>query len=192
MFKRLLDNSRLLFALLLASMGILVGIVAIVVDYRLTCTPTPTTSTAFLDVYDQGMAYYSKGETREFFVIYQWRLEKAETCYELAIEKYNEAITIDPEHSMGYWARGSAYVMVGQYEQALSDFEHILEIEPRDQRVRWQIATVYEKSGEMDTAVTKYEEALQFMEQSAYWTTLHPDWLAERQSYLEDLKKREG
>lgn len=185
-----MDNRKLLFAFLLTLSTIVMGLVALNVDRRLTCIPAPTTSTVFLDVHDEGMAYYAKGEAREFFVLYKRPLDKAQTCYELAIEKYNQAIMIDPEHRMGYSARGSAYMMLHEYDKALADFEKILELAYDDERVRWRIASVYEKQGDMATALVKYEEALLFMEQSSYWNALQPDLLAERKAYVEELKQR--
>jgi len=49
---------------------------------------------------------------------------------ERAIEDYDEAIRLDPQHIEGYTNRGLAYHILGQYQQAIEDYEEAIRREP--------------------------------------------------------------
>jgi tetratricopeptide (TPR) repeat protein len=49
-------------------------------------------------------------------------------AYELAVEEFNEALSIDPDFEDAYYMRGMCCVETGDTEQAVSDMETVLEL----------------------------------------------------------------
>jgi tetratricopeptide (TPR) repeat protein len=45
-----------------------------------------------------------------------------------AIEKYDQALKVDPNYANAYYGRGVAYEDLGQVEQAIADFERFIEL----------------------------------------------------------------
>ena len=52
--------------------------------------------------------------------------------YSEAIQKYNEALELNPRYASAYNNRGSAYQDIKQYEQAIADYTKAIELEPND------------------------------------------------------------
>jgi tetratricopeptide (TPR) repeat protein len=52
--------------------------------------------------------------------------------WELAIEKYNEALRYCPNYRDAYVARGAAYANLNQYHKAMTEFKMALKIDPTD------------------------------------------------------------
>jgi tetratricopeptide (TPR) repeat protein len=51
-------------------------------------------------------------------------------AYDLALADYDQAISIDPVYTHGYFNRGSTYLEAGRLEFAIADFTRALEIDP--------------------------------------------------------------
>lgn len=187
--KLILKSNIRLFLLVTILSGITLLLYGI--DRALTCDPSQATTgtpKTYLQAFDKGMKYSSKGQAREFLYLYLWKPNKAKQCYELAIRNYTQALAIEPEQRGVLLARAAAYTDAGQYNRAIDDFLKVLEINSQDQHARLGIALAYEKSGQLDMAILKYEEAVQFMESSEYWIQLHPDSIEKYRAKLEDLK----
>ena len=50
--------------------------------------------------------------------------------YEKAIEKYDEAIQLDPEYASTYGNRGHSYHALGQYQRAIQDYDEAIRLDP--------------------------------------------------------------
>ena len=53
--------------------------------------------------------------------------------YLKAIEKYNDAIDISPNHKRAYLFRGTAYAGMGKLDEAIADYDKELSIDPKNQ-----------------------------------------------------------
>jgi tetratricopeptide (TPR) repeat protein len=54
----------------------------------------------------------------------------AVAAYDLAIADYDQAISIDPIYSHGYFNRGATHLEAGRTELAIADFDRALQIDP--------------------------------------------------------------
>jgi tetratricopeptide (TPR) repeat protein len=125
---------------------------------------------------------------REFLLLGLWQSDKAKQCYLMAIENYNQALNIEPDHADALSNRASVYMSISRYDNAIDDYLKVLDINPQEQHALLGIAQAYEESGQIESAVLKYEEAVQFMENSEYWTQLHPDLIEKYRTKLEHLQ----
>jgi tetratricopeptide (TPR) repeat protein len=166
-------------------------ITLLTVDSALTCTPSIDLHeiSVYLEAYDEAASYSAKGQAREFLVLNLTKPEKARQCYELALRSYSQALTIQPNEPGGHMARGAAFMDLEQYDSALADFESVLEIDVHNQHARLAIARTYERSEQLDKAIIKYEEAFEFMENSSYWTQLHPKEIEKYRAKLDKLRR---
>jgi tetratricopeptide (TPR) repeat protein len=70
----------------------------------LTPTPRPTATPTDLSYFEMGLDYYNDGK------------------YQQAIDKFDEAIQLDPNHAKSYYNRGLAYAELGEYRWAIRNF----------------------------------------------------------------------
>jgi tetratricopeptide (TPR) repeat protein len=61
--------------------------------------------------------------------------------YRKAIESYNEAIRLNPEHADAYSRRGNSYYRLTEYTRAIEDFDEALRLDPGN-----KTATLWRKS----------------------------------------------
>ena len=80
--------------------------------------------------------------------------------YELAIERYDNAIELDRNSREAYIDRGNAYVKLKNYEAALSDFEKAYEISPRSTEVLLARGNLYKEMGQYKLALNDYNLAV--------------------------------
>jgi tetratricopeptide (TPR) repeat protein len=77
-----------------------------------------------------------------------------------AVDEFNAAIALDPNHQKSFIGRGNAEYEAGNFEAALSDFTHASRLEPSSMALFWMGRTFQEK-GDVKSAVGAYEAALQ-------------------------------
>ena len=77
-----------------------------------------------------------------------------------AIEQFNAAIVLDPNHQKSFIGRGNAEYQAGNFEAALADFAHASRLEPSSTALFW-LGRTFEKKGDVTSAVGAYEAALQ-------------------------------
>lgn len=157
----------------------------------LSCNKPSRLPKTYIEAYDQGSAYLSKGEVRGFLVLYSWMPKGAKQCFQLAANSYTQALAIESKSDQrgALSNRAVAYTYLEEYDNALNDYLQVLEINAGDFYARLGIARVYEKSGQLALAALKYEEAIQFMKITPYWVNLHPDQIAETEEKLEIIQK---
>ena len=52
--------------------------------------------------------------------------------YHEAIERYTEAIHIDPNYALAYNNRGRGYSELGQHQRAIEDYDKAIQLDPND------------------------------------------------------------
>jgi len=77
-----------------------------------------------------------------------------------AIDEFDVAIALDPNHQNSFIGRGNAEYASGNLEAALADFTHASRLEPSSMAFFWMGRT-FEEKGDMKSAVGAYEAALQ-------------------------------
>lgn len=77
-----------------------------------------------------------------------------------ALEKFNEALKLDPEIPEAYINRGIALRRLEQYVEAVADFDKALKLAPKSPEAFYNRALAYSLSGVYDKAVADYTHAL--------------------------------
>ena len=70
--------------------------------------------------------------------------------YDKAIEEYNTAISINPNHADAYSNRGIAYGMKGQHDKAIEDFNTAISIDPNLAQAYFNRGVIYGIKGLYD------------------------------------------
>jgi tetratricopeptide (TPR) repeat protein len=52
--------------------------------------------------------------------------------HDQAIQKYHQAIRLDPDNVKAYNNRGNAYCGLGQYQRAIQDYDKAIQLDPDD------------------------------------------------------------
>jgi tetratricopeptide (TPR) repeat protein len=72
---------------------------------------------------------------------------------EEALESFNRAISIDPNHPDGYLGRANTLNTLGRYQESLKDYERVIEINP-------EIANAYVNRAIAYSHLKEYEKAI--------------------------------
>ncbi|MBE9124710.1 MULTISPECIES: tetratricopeptide repeat protein [unclassified Coleofasciculus] len=81
-------------------------------------------------------------------------------CYEEALAKCNETLTIQPDHYTAWVLRGSALTHLNCYPQALTSFEKALKIQPDDKTALLFKGLALHHLGRYKYAYTTYNQVL--------------------------------
>ncbi|MEA5597772.1 tetratricopeptide repeat protein [Rivularia sp. UHCC 0363] len=93
-------------------------------------------------LYKQGIGYYEKAE------------------YKSAIQKFSQAISINPEYSSAYNSRGDAYYRLGDYEKSQQDSSAAIRNNPKDANAYYDRAFSLYFTGEFNGAIIDYNQAI--------------------------------
>ena len=80
--------------------------------------------------------------------------------YQRAIEDFNAAVAIKPDHAEAINNRANVYVAIGQHEQALRDFNYALKLKPRFADNYYNRGILYLKTGRFDLAIDDFTMAI--------------------------------
>lgn len=80
--------------------------------------------------------------------------------HEAAIEKFGQALDMDPNYSEYYNERGNVHLAIGRYEEAVSDYRRAIETSPPYPEVWTNLGQCLKRMGELDEAVEAYSRAL--------------------------------
>jgi tetratricopeptide (TPR) repeat protein len=110
--------------------------------------PTPTNTPTSREVAEE---HYLIGE--------EFRLEKN---WDLAIDAFTQAISIDPEYAEAYLNRGLSYYMNDDEENAIADFEKAIELslDPQTPQIFNNRGRAFSIMEDADLAIADYDEAI--------------------------------
>ncbi len=82
-----------------------------------------------------------------------------------AIDKFTEALKLDPNLAEAYLNRGVAHLRLDQPAEAVADFDKALELAPTSSEALYNRALAYSRSGVYDKALADYTQALKYAPQ---------------------------
>ena len=77
--------------------------------------------------------------------------------YDKAIEEYNKAIKIDPNHINSHLNLGEAYYQKGMYEQAKKEYEYVLKLNNMHMKAHFNLGRTLAQEGKKEEAKKHYE-----------------------------------
>ena len=80
--------------------------------------------------------------------------------YFTAIEHYNEAIKLNPQHVASYNNRGAAYYILDEYDRAIENYDKALDMDPNQALTYNNRGLSYYKLDAYDKAIEDYDEAI--------------------------------
>jgi Flp pilus assembly protein TadD len=78
-----------------------------------------------------------------------------------SIKHFTRAIELDPDHSLAFMSRGSAFFRRGRLEDALADFDRTIELKPDQARPYHLRGLTKERRGNDDGAIADFEKAIE-------------------------------
>jgi len=85
-------------------------------------------------------------------------LEKGKTAE--ALDHFNKAVRLQPDHALFYLNRGSAYDELGRYQDACADFTKAIFLEPDYAEAHYNRGNTYAKLKQYQAAIENYNEAI--------------------------------
>jgi tetratricopeptide (TPR) repeat protein len=84
----------------------------------------------------------------------------ADRLYEKAIDKYREALMLEPKNAKAHYFIGCSYGRLGDLNNAMLAFEKTIEIDPDFHRALNNLADIYVRKGELERALKLIQKAL--------------------------------
>lgn len=82
--------------------------------------------------------------------------------YDIAIENFNEAIRIDPNHAEAYQYRGAAYAKMEDWDTAIENYNEAIKFDPGYALAYYNRGIAYSEKGEWDAAIENFDKAIRF------------------------------
>ena len=123
--------------------------------------------------------------------------------YDRALDKYDEALDIVPDHIHALRGRARSLMQLGQSAQALATFNTAIALEPEFAASYANRGILHDRMGRYEMAIEDYERAIELdpeIAEGPHWLTRFlrnqpekPPGIAERAAYLrKELTKPEG
>jgi tetratricopeptide (TPR) repeat protein len=80
--------------------------------------------------------------------------------YDRAIQDFNEAIHLGPNHETAYYGRGHAYTKKGDYDRAIQDFNEAIHLNPNLEIAYYGRGNAYTDKEDYDRAIQEFDEAI--------------------------------
>ena len=87
---------------------------------------------------------------------------------DLAINHFDQAITLAPNFADGYANRADVWRALGDVEKAFADYDQAIELDPNIPRYYYNRAITYKWQGELEKAITDYDQAIALDPEFAY------------------------
>ncbi len=118
----------------------------------------------------------------------QLRVDEGDELYEQgrldeAIDKYTEAIRIEPRWEGPYCKRGTAYYDLGQFDLAIADFNEAIRLDPWGEEGYYGRGFVYAAQGRKAEAIADFEKFI------SYYRTADPQWIEIAEQQIEELSR---
>jgi ribosomal protein L40E len=81
--------------------------------------------------------------------------------YQEAIERYNEAIHIDPNYASAYANWGWAYGNLGENQRAIENYDNAIQLDPNDASAYGNRGLAYGNLGQHQRAIENYDKVIQ-------------------------------
>lgn len=81
--------------------------------------------------------------------------------YELALEVYNKAIALNPNHFQAYLNKGAVLIQLGKYDLALEAYNKAIEVDPSHPYAYNNKAEILRKLEKYDLYLESYNKALE-------------------------------
>lgn len=111
--------------------------------------------------------------------------------YEESIDHLTRAIEHDPQHTLAYMSRGSAFFRSNQLEEAITDFDHAIQLKPDLARSYHLRGLAKEQQGNEAEAMADFAKAIELDPEygAAYYSraTLHAK-MGKEDLAVEDIK----
>ncbi len=91
---------------------------------------------------NRGDTYFNKGE------------------YDRAIQDYDQAIELKPDHALAFNNRGFAYHEKGEYDRAIADYDRAIQLNPDYAYAFGNRGDAYDHKGEYDRAIADYDQVI--------------------------------
>ncbi len=114
--------------------------------------------------YDEGLAAITQAiylAPRAAWYVNRGILYRRQQKYELALDDYNQAIELNPNHANAYNNRGNLYQDLQKYELALDDFNKAIEINPNFAILYYNRGNLYINQQKYDLALSDYDKAIE-------------------------------
>jgi tetratricopeptide (TPR) repeat protein/S1-C subfamily serine protease len=114
--------------------------------------------------YDEGLAAITQAiylAPRAAWYVNRGILYRRQQKYELALDDYNQAIELNPNHANAYNNRGNLYQDLQKYELALDDFNKAIEINPNFAILYYNRGNLYINQQKYDLALSDYNQAIE-------------------------------
>ena len=104
-------------------------------------------------------AFLLMAQDAEFYI--ERGIEYAESGnHDLALEDFNTAIALDPNHPGAYNSRGVAYYEKGDLERAIEDWTEAIRLKPDYSKAYVNRGLAYRENGQWDQCIEDWNEAL--------------------------------
>jgi tetratricopeptide (TPR) repeat protein len=111
--------------------------------------------------------------------------------YKESIKQLSEAIKADPEHTLSFMSRGSAYFRLDRLDEAIADFDRAIQLNPGLARPYHLRGLAKERLGNDAGAIADFEKAIELDPEygAAYYSraTLHTK-MGNEDMAVEDIK----
>ena len=79
-----------------------------------------------------------------------------------AMDKYTEAIRMEPRWEVPYCKRGTAHCDLGQFDLAIKDFNEAIRLDPRGEEGYYGRGFVYKAQGRKAEAIADFEKVISY------------------------------
>ena len=113
--------------------------------------------------YDEGLAAITQAidlAPRAAWYVNRGILYRRQQKYKLALDDYNKAIELNPNHANAYNNRGNLYQDKKKYELALDDYNKAIDINPNFAILYYNRGNLYKDLQKYDLALSDYSKAI--------------------------------
>jgi tetratricopeptide (TPR) repeat protein len=126
-------------------------------------------------------------------VLYKQGLENYQTGdYKAALNKFTQAINIDPNYAPAYNKRGDSFYRLGDYNKSQKDSSNAILLNPKDANAYYDRGFILYSNGNYNGAMADFKEALKLDQNNAdayYGMGLARTKINQKQLALDDLNK---
>ncbi len=89
-----------------------------------------------------------------------WKVYKRGNLYDVAIEKYQKMVEVNPKDVRAHESLAKAYRGKGELKKAIAEYKEITKLKPDDAKTFENLGDIYKEQGDFEKAATAYEQAI--------------------------------